>query len=295
VPGRKNLIWISGSFPLVIVTAHETKIYDKEVDAATRALNDANVAVYAVDSRGLMPSGLGSAEHGLVGPARGIVAATTPVGPSGVDTMQRLTGMTGGKAYYNSNGIEDSIQRAMEDSELTYRLGFYASEDALDEKFHKLSVRVDHPGVDVRFRRGYFASKVTPGSLQGETALNQLLRDTLDSTAVGMTVQAAPDASQPSTFHVRAWIDLHDIHLEHQNDRWLGSVDVTLFVEGTKSAFTVTRKIDIPDNQIASALVSGTEVNGSVTVDGEGHSLRVVVQDRATDAAGSVRVALAGK
>ena len=68
-----------------------------------------------------------------------------------------------------------------------------------------------------------------------------------------------------------------------------------LFVEGTKSGWTVTRKIDIADNQFAAALEKGTEVNGSVTVDGDNHSLRVVVQDRATDAAGSIRVALARK
>jgi VWFA-related protein len=291
VPGRKNLIWVSGSFPLLIVRAHETIDYSKDVDEATRALNDANVAVYAVDSRGLMPSGFGNAERsGFSAPGRGTPLILPPVGPSGVDTMLRLAGLTGGKAFYNSNGIDDSIQRAMEDSELTYTLGFYPSEDAFDEKFHKLAVRVDRKGSDVRFRQGYFANKVRPGSQP--TALSQLLQDPLDSTAVGITVETSPDAAQPASYRVRVSIDLHDLHLERQNDRWLGTLIVSLFVEGSKTARNVIRKIDIPDAQLAAALEKGIEVSDSVNVEGAAGSLRVVAQDQSTGAAGSVRVAL---
>jgi VWFA-related protein len=64
VPGRKNLIWVSGSFPLLIQGPHETIDYSQDVDAAARALNDANVAVYPVDARGLMGSpATGTAEQ----------------------------------------------------------------------------------------------------------------------------------------------------------------------------------------------------------------------------------------
>ena len=145
---------------------------------------------------------LGSAERGGIGgPANG-TCGRLRLGPFRIDTMHMLTGLTGGKLYYNRNGIEDSIEKAIEDSELVYRLGFYASEDTLDGKFHKLSVGWIELSVDVRFRRGYFGSKIPRGSPQGETALNHLLRDTLDATAVGLTVQASPEPAEPSTFHV---------------------------------------------------------------------------------------------
>ncbi len=46
VPGRKNLIWISASFPIFIQRATYNIDFTGDVDAAARALNDANVAVY---------------------------------------------------------------------------------------------------------------------------------------------------------------------------------------------------------------------------------------------------------
>ncbi len=54
VPGRKSLVWVSSSFPLV---PEPGKFSDTDVNApveeAAGALNDANVALYAVDARGL--------------------------------------------------------------------------------------------------------------------------------------------------------------------------------------------------------------------------------------------------
>jgi VWFA-related protein len=61
--GRKNLIWVSASFPIVLLpdldfgkdtnVPGETRVYGEKVQDATNALTDAQVAVYAVDARGL--------------------------------------------------------------------------------------------------------------------------------------------------------------------------------------------------------------------------------------------------
>ena len=290
VPGRKNLIWISGSFPLIIIQAHQTITFTKELDEASRALNDANVAVYPVDARGLMPTGMGTAENaGLQTGRGGVISRPDPSGPvSGSDTMVTLASLTGGHAYYNTNGIEDSIQKAVQDAELTYTLGFYPAEEEFDNKFHKLAVKVDRKGVDVRSRTGYVASLA--GASAQET-LNQLMEDPLNATAIGIDVRAEPDASQPGNFLVHAAVDLHDIHLEDQNGKWVGAVDVSLFVEGSKKIRTITRKIEIPNAQLASALEKGVEVDNSITAE-KGAALRVVAQDRATGAAGSIRLGL---
>ena len=49
VPGRKNLIWISEGFPLLACFPHlPCKDYRPDMEEAARALNDANVALYAV-------------------------------------------------------------------------------------------------------------------------------------------------------------------------------------------------------------------------------------------------------
>ncbi len=52
VPGRKNLIWVTTSFPLVELGLGLD--FNRDMEEAARALNDANVALYAVDARGLI-------------------------------------------------------------------------------------------------------------------------------------------------------------------------------------------------------------------------------------------------
>src|SRR5262249_26014518 len=100
VPGRKNLIWITGSFPLLVKTEHVATDYSEEMKKAARALNDANVGLYPVDARGLVA---------LFGRGGGLLVA-------GLDTMNNLAKQTGGHAYYADNGIEQLIREAVEDS-----------------------------------------------------------------------------------------------------------------------------------------------------------------------------------
>ncbi len=166
VPGRKNLVWVSASFPLFTMREHRTVDMSDKVSAAAQALTDANVAVYPVDARGLGSSPVMRAEQ-TAQPAGGCLRTGEPClpppqdrgGPSGIDTMNTLATLTGGQAFYNTNGIEDSIQRAVEDAEVTYTLGFYPPPATLDGTFHRLTVKVAGRGRDVRSRRGYIATK----------------------------------------------------------------------------------------------------------------------------------------
>ncbi len=237
----------------------------------------------------MIGSSAGIAEQ-QIQPSRAPIAP--PGGPSGVDTMNTLAGLTGGRAFYNDNGIDDSIREAIDDAQITYTLGFYPAEGAFDGKFHKLTVKVGQKNVSLRFRQGYFAAKTDSAAFTAPPTLTQLLQDPLDATAIGISAAASPDASQTGGYQVRVTIDLHDIHLEHQNNVASGSVDVSLFVEHSRTARTITRKIEIPDEQLAMALEKGVEVDGSTQSDNRTGVLRIVARDPATGASGSVRVSL---
>jgi len=278
VPGRKSLIWVTGSFPLVTRAARVSIDHTQEMKEAARALNDANVALYAVDSRGLV-GGFGK-QWGFTSP--------------GLDTMNTLTGLTGGRAFYADNGIDSLIREAVEDSELIYTLGFYPAEESQNGDWHKLQVEVARRGVSVRYRENYFAAKSLPDADHRPT-LNQLIRDPLDSAEVGLLAQATPDQARPGFYGVRVSVDLHDVHLEHQDARWVGGVDVSFYLEGAPSAYTVTRKIAIPDDQLAAALETGIVVGVSLGLPGPTGDVRVVVQDDATGAGGSVRIPMGRK
>ena len=75
LPGRKNLIWVSGGFPLDIGfdsladwknPAVEQRTFTEEVDRTMRAMNDGNIAVYPVDARGLMTDPRFSAQNSKI-------------------------------------------------------------------------------------------------------------------------------------------------------------------------------------------------------------------------------------
>jgi hypothetical protein len=87
-------------------------------------------------------------------------------------------------------------------------------------------------------------------------------------------------------------IDPHDLALEHDNARQSFGVDVSFHVEASTKVLTKTLKFQIPDDQFAAFLEKGIETVESIDAAEGGEAVRVVVQDRATGAAGSVTVPL---
>jgi VWFA-related protein len=309
VPGRKSLIWVSVGFPLMWPPQPGPLAADldfnPDMDQTARILNDASVALYAVDARGLMgalngATGISDAEH--AGPRQqglpGVPVRPAPRGrdgyPAGLDTMAKLSGLTGGLLYTNDNGIEDLIRSAMDDGELTYTLGFYPMQEAQDD-WHSLKVDVTRPGVNLRYRESYFAARIAPApapAANDRPKIEALLKDPLDATQLRLVAETTPDPAKPGFWQVHVTVDLHDVHLEKQDDLWVGGVDVSLSIDGSRGYRTVSAKVKIPDAALAASLEKGITVNDSIDGAGLSGKLRIVAQDRATGAVGSMRVPL---
>jgi VWFA-related protein len=304
VPGRKGLIWITSGFSFG-KAAFESG-FNQDIEEAASALNDANVALYAVDARGLVGalSGMTAISNAesrgapSVGPRPPLMFARQmeEAGgfPSATDSIAKLADLTGGLALYNSNAIEDSIQKALGDAELTYALSFYPELPEQDGVWHKLKVEVARPGVEVRYREKYFASR-TLAEAPDRPTLPELLRGPLDATQLKLVTKTLPDLARPGSWQVRASVDLHDVHLENRNNTWVGAVDVSFLVEGSQTFRTITRKIEIPEEQLAAALERGIAINDSIRGSDTPGELRIVAQDAATGAAGSVTVPLGNR
>src|SRR5690349_18215516 len=95
--------------------------FGEEIRRASRALNQASVAIYPVDARGLLAwvpspsSSAGLLRAGLPSNTGSSSLDTTTRG--GHDTMEELASRTGGRAFYNTNDIAGAIRQAIDDTQ----------------------------------------------------------------------------------------------------------------------------------------------------------------------------------
>ena len=300
VPGRKNLIWVSGSFPVrwiardsVPLPGHRAasdKGLQSEIERAARALATSNLAVYPVDARGLRSTGEYAPEQERI--SRQAQFADR----SGFETMETLAERTGGRAFVNSNDLGRPLRQAIDDSRAAYTLGYQPSHDAWNGEFRRIEVKTTRPGVRLRYRRGYFAQPGVPtddGYRRG--VLEAATWSPMDATRVGVTVRAMPSKDDRLTLTLR--LHAPDVSLRPEGDRWRGQLDVWFVQLGPGDALldtdsrTAALSLTPADHQ---RIVRAKEIvlmerlkpkEGTVL-------LRILVRDVATGALGSVSVPL---
>jgi VWFA-related protein len=112
--------------------------------------NRNNVAIYAVDPRGLAGFEFDINEN------IGIQTDSKYLGAT-MDTLRELAENTDGRAIVNRNDIAGGMRQITRDSSAYYLIGYNSSQAPADGKFHEIKVRVKRPGAQVRARKGYWA------------------------------------------------------------------------------------------------------------------------------------------
>ena len=168
-PGRKNLIWLSSAFPLTIMPDANltmvarfsgTRNYGGDMAAVASALTDAQVAVYPIDPRGIQTQALFDPEsNGKMNPFSegATLRRESDVRFSTQDSMQNLADQTGGQVCFNNNDLSECVTRAIGDSSSYYELSYYPSDENWHGEFRRIFVKTTRPGVQLSFRKGYFA------------------------------------------------------------------------------------------------------------------------------------------
>ncbi len=314
VPGRKNLIWISGAFPLTLAFdrgglaggGQRVVTYAGDMKEAATAIDRANVALYPVDARGLMVSeSIRTAmpqpiNQGATGQTYSIPTPEAMIGTREIETMKLMADWTGGKAFYNTNDIRGALKQANEDAEVTYTLGFYADEKELDGSYHELKVKVARKGTDVRYRRGYFATPLTAvASQSGIDVLRNALASPADATAMGLTAALVPNTEQPGSYLLTLGMDLANLALAAKNERWSDSLNFVVAQQnaggGILDSVSNTIAINITEENREKLLKDGLGLKIGITPVKGLNQIRVAVMDQATGNVGSLRIAIPTK
>jgi hypothetical protein len=109
-----------------------------------------NVAIYAVDPRGLATGEFGIDQN--IG-----MQLDSQYLNSTMNTLRQLSEESDGRAIVNRNDLLPAMKQIVRDSSAYYLLGYTSTVAPSDGKFHNIKVRVKRPGVQVRSRKGYWA------------------------------------------------------------------------------------------------------------------------------------------
>lgn len=315
VPGRKNVVWVSGGFPIAFgfgdsqdstdqnlmksnAAAQDQELFADYIEDASRAMNTANVAVYPVDARGLLGLPFADASKQIkVDPrTHQIPENMMHVDQRNMDTMNYVADLTGGKAFYNTNDINGAIRKAIEDSDVTYTLGYYVPDENWDNRFHKIKVKVKRSGVSVRTKKGYFAQQANaPTPTKLEETLREAIWSPLDSTMIGLTVRIDPSPALPNATRVVFVVDPSDLQFKQREDgKYAAAMDV-VFVQETKRGKRLTdtkQTVNMAATPAQYALMQkrGLEAGKDLAIAAETESIRVVVLDRGTGQTGSATI-----
>jgi hypothetical protein len=203
-----------------------------------------NIAVYPINPRGLSSGVTGDDP---MNPA-GAVGPLTPEQKTALSladmearsNLQALAEMTGGFAFYNSNGYEAAFTRMVRDNSTYYVLGFDSAERRRNGEFARIEVRVKRPGLTVRTLEGYLAPGATPPPVKRPKTV---LAGAWDAVASPLTVGgvnlrlfAAPYRSSGKEATVQLAVEMATdrLNLVERDGAYRGQVDILFAITPAK-------------------------------------------------------------
>ena len=212
-PGRKNVLWISTSFPLMYwpndngggVNFGDLRGFQGDMQEVGTALMDAKIAIYPMDPGGVRTQSAFEASARVRQPRSGpnmgaAIQREDALRQAAQQTMKDLADQTGGRVCLNDNDLGDCVKKAVDDANSYYEVAYYPDAGDWRGEYHRVVVKTAHPGVHLSYREGYYARPlggVESGSAQGtqkdDPALHRAAcEDPLNSTAVLLMAKAIP-------------------------------------------------------------------------------------------------------
>ncbi|MEM7586950.1 MAG: VWA domain-containing protein [Acidobacteriota bacterium] len=191
------------------------------------------------------------------------VSAANPAGADGSSTQMMRSAMiadrmsrdasvlqmaddTGGRAITGNANIGELIRRASQDFGSFYSLGYTPPERELDNKFHKIRVKVRREGAQARHIKGY-QDKHWRDRL-GDMTVAAALYD-LEANPLGIQLQAGELAQQGGgRFQVPVMVQIpfHNVALIDDGEKADAKLSLLVVVRNDQGGFSDPRRFDLP-------------------------------------------------
>jgi VWFA-related protein len=319
IPGRKNVMWLAGSFPIHFFpeTGARRKIsvsHQAEVQQTAELLTADQVAVYPIQATGLDPNAVNDP-----------TSYGKPIEADEADrsfnqiAMELLARDTGGKAFYNTNGLSEAMAQAIAEGSHFYTLTYAPTNASMDGKYRHIEVKIVNGNYKLAYRRGYYAENAKFASTSDKKRKSDALLPLIgfgmpDFAQIMYKVRVLPLKTVPRTEQagsieelrepsVRYGLDFaispQDLRLETTADGVRhGSVEVTVIAydRDGKALGLVSKKSEIalkPD-VYTDLMRVGLQVHKEIDVPGGEVYLRTGVYDLNSSKAGTLGIALGG-
>ncbi len=311
IPGRKNLVLITEGIPIFEI--HEAgSIYSNTVGILSQLTDNAfraGVVINSLDPRGLRAtpgvkgfqatpakSSLGGNDSADLTFGRGDPGAQSALGPMLAGASEHLglstvAGYTGGVSVVNTNNFEAGLDKILARSNGYYTLAFRPE---LDNKNHRLEVKVRRSGAKVYFHKSYLAREERLGGPRtkeeeiANAALSPLAKADIDvSPNVALRLQPGK-----SPVEVQMLIGANKLHFtESPTGIHQVSFDVVAFIfdqAGKRYAgLSETVNLNLSTEDYQQALVEGVAYTANTELPPGYYQVRAVVRENSSGSVGT--------
>lgn len=213
LPGRKNVLWFAGEFPLQLFPDDgDPAEYKDEIKSAITAMATSQASIYPVDIRGVVvenahaPSGNtgggginsdyrtgGQAEPANDGGTLGGPASTQgdyqpnqaqAAGAQGYQLLghdymieDEIAKVTGGRAFYSTNDLSGALETATEEGANYYTFTYSPTNDKYDGSLRNIRVDINKKGYHLAYRHTYYSldpDAISPEELKAAKKIEPL-------------------------------------------------------------------------------------------------------------------------
>jgi VWFA-related protein len=289
IPGRKNMVWISGGIAVLTQGAQDRWVnsYASQVRGLAQRLATQGITVYPVLATGLRVDILGT-NTTAPGSSRGQddKANLRPMARENDlriwSTMDVLAEVTGGRSFRNTNELTAGVRAAATDLRGSYSVGFYVPENS-DNRWREFDVRVSRPNVHVLHRKGYMALAPVKQPVNWSQAEWQAaMQNPLGSTAIRLDARA--DAV-PNGLNVLIQIAADDLYYKRVNGAPVTDLELAFGERNAKEWTRVRRDgaiITIKENPQQAVKPSIVRFSKMWTIGADTTQIRLIVRDRMT-------------
>jgi len=304
--GRKNLIWFSGSFPAGMFPTDltgltpdmefnyggylrgESRDFKEIIAGASHVLAASDMAVYPVDAEGLENTMTDASQQSW----RLYRNAMTQRIAQRQQSMRTVADLTGGQAFYNHNDISRELKDAYRDGDSFYAIGFTPAKSKPDGKIHKIRVTCSRPGVQLRYRKTYFAEVRSSSDAISRSQLETFVRET-GQMANGLLLMGEIDPHDPAK--LKLWIDSSALlPMESEHPYFRMDVAVATFDQqgGLLAQNYADLRIKLKSSDLAAMKQGGMLQTVQFKRTKEATQVRLAMRDLATGLVGTLEIPL---